>query len=136
MDFALLGICYDKTQTLRRGASQAPSFLRAVFPKMETFIFGVELTDSFIEDIGDVDGESIEELTAKVKEKLDSTKAFPIIMGGEHTVTLAGVRAVKPDKVVVMDAHPDCEESDGHDGVVKSSLTRWELRTSYSMASG
>ena len=119
MDFALLGIPYDKSQTLRKGASQAPAFLRAVFPKLETFIFGIEISDSFIEDLGNVDAGSIDDMADEVRAKLNSTKNFPIIIGGDHTVTLAGVRAVKPDKVVVMDAHPDCEDSDGHDGVVR-----------------
>lgn len=114
-----MGVCFDKTQGLRRGAGQAPSFLRAVFPKLETFIFGVELGNSFIEDLGDVEADSLEEMVREVGSRLRGTKKLPIIMGGEHTITLAGVKAVRPDKVVVMDAHPDCEDSAGHDGIVR-----------------
>ncbi|MEM5804782.1 MAG: arginase family protein [Candidatus Aenigmatarchaeota archaeon] len=119
MDFALLGLRFDKTQTLRKGAGEAPKIIRAVFPKLENYIFGVDLSESFIEDMGDIGGKDIEELTAMARAKLGSTKRFPILIGGEHTVTLAGVRAVKPDFVVVMDAHADCEKSDGHDGIVR-----------------
>jgi len=119
MDFALLGICYDRTQTLRKGAADAPKIIRAVFSKLENYIFGVDLSDSFIEDLGDVKAKDMADVIEEVQNKLSQSKGLPILIGGEHTVTLAGVRAVKPDFVVVMDAHADCEKSDGHDGVVR-----------------
>jgi arginase family enzyme len=118
-DFALLGLRYDKTQTLRRGAGKAPPILRKVFPKLETYIFGVDLTASSLDDLGDVTTSSEKELHQQTAVRLASTKKFPIILGGEHSVSLAAVKALKPDKVVILDAHPDCEASDGHNGVTR-----------------
>ncbi len=108
MDFSLIGIPYDETQTLRKGASKAPDILRNIFHKMETYINGVDLTESFIEDLGNIK-----------KEEFKKPKKFPIILGGEHTITKHCVKELKPETVVVFDAHPDCEDSDGHTGVVR-----------------
>jgi agmatinase len=41
--------------------------------------------------------------------------AVPLLVGGEHTVSVAGVRAVEPDTVVCLDAHLDLrDEYDGN----------------------
>lgn len=118
-DFALLGLCFDKTQTLRRGAAKAPPLLRKAFPKLETYIYGVDLAALSLEDLGDIKTQSFNELSQQAAVRLASTKRFPIILGGEHTVSLAAVKALKPDNVVVLDAHLDCEASEGHDGVTR-----------------
>ena len=120
MDFALLGICYDRTQTFRRGSAKGPQILRSIFPKLETYIRGIDLTDSaFIKDLGDIHPETLEQLMSQTSAKLRGLKQFPIILGGEHTVTLGAVKELKPDVLVVLDAHPDCEDSNGHNGVVR-----------------
>ena len=122
MDFAIIGVPYDKTQTLRKGAALGPKILRRVFPKLETYIFGVELTEqAFLHDLGDVKGKNLIDIEDEIRRKLRATKKrpFPILLGGEHTITAAGVEVVKPDKVVVFDAHADCEDSKGHDGIVR-----------------
>ncbi len=110
MDFTLIGVPYDKTQTFRKGASKAPEMIRGIFDKLETFIDGVDLTEHFVEDLGDVSKEQISDL---------QIKGFPIILGGEHTITEWMVDRLKPENVVVFDAHPDCEDSEGHDGVIR-----------------
>lgn len=53
--------------------------------------------------------------------------AVPLILGGEHTVTLAGVRAVEPDVFVCLDAHLDLRsEYDGNE-LSHATLTRHAL---------
>ena len=42
MDFTLLGIAFGKTQTFRKGAEAGPDYLRQAFPKLETFVNGIE----------------------------------------------------------------------------------------------
>ncbi|MBU3896333.1 MAG: arginase family protein [Nanoarchaeota archaeon] len=110
MDFTLIGLPYDETQTFRKGASKAPDMIRSIFPKLETFVNGVDLTEHFIEDLGNLTKEQLS--TANI------TK-FPIFIGGEHTVTEWAVDKLKPKNVVIFDAHPDCEDSGKHDGVTK-----------------
>ena len=121
MDFAILGLPYDKTQTLRKGAADAPEELRKVFPKLETFIFGIDLTEkAFFKDLGDIHAADIKAMDKAIFEKLDDAEGkFPILLGGEHTVTAAAVKAIKPEKVVIFDAHADCENSETHTGVTR-----------------
>jgi len=108
MDFTLIGIPYDKTQTFRKGAARAPDMIRGIFPKLETYINGVDLTEHFIEDFGNI---SIDD---EIK-----TDNFPIILGGDHSITVPMVKQIKPENVLILDAHPDCEESEGHDGIAR-----------------
>jgi len=134
MDFALIGIPLDKSQTLRKGAAKAPTILRKVFPKLETFIFGVDLAEAaFISDLGNTYGRNAAEAESEIKEMLSGAKkkAFPIFLGGDHSVTYAAASAVRPDKVVVFDAHADCENSDGHDGVVRRLTEKFGAKNVY-----
>ena len=117
MDFILVGIPFDGSQTFRKGSAKGPDALRKIFPKLETFVSGVNLAENaFIEDAGDFERE---------KFSLKSGK-FPIIIGGDHSITRFAVPAIaasqpynKPKSVLVFDAHPDCEDSDGHDGFTR-----------------
>ncbi|MDD5416458.1 MAG: arginase family protein [Candidatus Aenigmarchaeota archaeon] len=110
MDFNLIGLPYDRTQTFRKGTSRAPDMFRSIFPKLETYVNGVDLTEHFIEDLGN--------LTKEELQGANITK-FPIVIGGEHTVTEWIVDKLKPKNVIIFDAHPDCELSEGHDGVTR-----------------
>ncbi len=49
---------------------------------------------------------TIERLRQVCEEIVDDGKK-PVILGGEHSLSLAGVRAAKPDSVLVLDAHAD-----------------------------
>jgi len=123
MDFALIGIPYDKSQTLRKGAAKAPAILRKVFSKLETFIFGIDLTEqAFVKDLGDTDAEE-----AEIKEMMGNAKenSVPIFLGGDHSITYSAACAVRPDKVVIFDAHADCEDTDAHDGVVRRLVEKF-----------
>ncbi len=108
MDFVLIGLPYDETQTFRKGAAKAPNMIRGIFPKLETYINGVDLTEHFIEDFGNIN----------INDKIETEK-FPIILGGEHSITVNCVEQLKPEAVLILDAHPDCEESKGHDGTAR-----------------
>ncbi len=122
MNFGLLGICFDKTQTCRKGAAKAPLIIRKTFPKMETFISGIDLAEKgFINDLGNIRPKDIDNMIKETRTKLENTKNFPIILGGEHTTSFAVVKSLpRINSFVCFDAHPDCENSEGHDGVARN----------------
>ncbi len=125
MDFTLLGIAFGKTQTFRKGAEAGPDYLRRAFPKLETFVSGIDLAqEAFIKDLGNISGETIDELRVKVASKLTIQRGFPIILGGEHTITIPAVENIRPQNLVVFDAHPDCEDSGGHDGFLRALIEK------------
>ncbi len=110
MHFILFGIPYDGSQTFRKGAAKAPMVLRKIFPKLETHVSGIDLAkEAFIEDAGDVEREKFSLKNGK----------FPIILGGDHSITRFTAPAIKPRSILVFDAHPDCEDSEKHDGFAR-----------------
>lgn len=120
MKFELLGICYDKTQTLRKGASKAPDMIRKTFPKLETYLNGIDLSEkAFIKDLGNIYPKTFEELLNQTKNKLKNSE-FPLILGGEHTISYAAIKSLQHIKsFVCLDAHPDCENTNNHNAVVR-----------------
>ncbi len=117
----IFGAPFDSTTSYRPGTRFASSAMRNESFGIETFSAyqDKDLLDTKIFDAGDLElvfgnPESalndIEELTAKI---LDDGK-FPIMIGGEHLVTLGTVRAVfekYPDlHIVHFDAHADLRE--------------------------
>jgi len=55
-------------------------------------------------DAGDIKAKNYEELKNKLKIDFKGT---PIIMGGEHLITLPVIEALKPENVLIFDAHAD-----------------------------
>jgi len=108
MDFSLIGVTYDGTQTFRKGAARAPKLLREMFPRIETFVNGVDLEEkAFFRDLGDV----------KDASKMPEMKGIPIILGGEHSITVACAKKLGINNVVIFDAHVDCSPKDSHENV-------------------
>ncbi len=116
----VLGIEYDESQTFRKGAAKFPELFWKTLPRLETFVNGVELSDEcFFNNMGNFVPEHVGDIKRKV-EKIDK---FPLILGGDHSISYYTFSVLKEkmriDKFVVLDAHPDCEESYGHDGVTR-----------------
>lgn len=109
MDFEVLGILLDR-KLYCRGSQNAPIEIRRIFPQMETFISQVDLEEHGFVDLGNILPKSYKEMIAEAKIKLDHK--FPVIIGGDHSVSYVGVKATKPKVFVSFDAHPDCEEGD------------------------
>ena len=126
MDFALLGIKYDRSQTFIKGASRAPEIIRNILPKIETYVSGIELTDrAFFDDLGNITPRDNSDLINQIFVVLSRAKGFPLIIGGDHSVTYPCAKTLDPGYVVVVDAHPDCEEGEGHDSVVRRLIEKF-----------
>lgn len=113
-DYVILGVPFDWTSTYRSGARFAPQAIREASINIESYSFRVDLDveDLRIHDLGDLHvsimaEETLRRLELIVKELLEAKKT-PIILGGEHTITLGAARALGEDfSLVSFDAHLD-----------------------------
>jgi agmatinase len=122
-DLVVLGIPFDRKSSFLRGAAGGPAAVRAVStsrcynPETE---LGVDLSqDGVLVDGGDVamdDGveASFGAMRRAVGDVL-AKGARPIILGGDHSITLPVVQALgekyRPLDVLHFDAHPDLYDS-------------------------
>ena len=117
----LYGAPYDSTTSYRPGARFGPAAIRHESYGLETYspYQNADLTDFDVFDSGDLElcfGSSesaLADIEARAAEILRDGK-FPLLLGGEHLVTLGAVRAaVKkyPDlHIVHFDAHADLRD--------------------------
>ncbi|GAB3423196.1 agmatinase [Haloparvum alkalitolerans] len=118
--YVVVGAPLDATTTFQPGTRFGPDRIRRF---SETFDDYDRRTDSRfsalgVHDAGDVapwdDVESyLDHLAGELRAAVIDD-AVPLALGGEHTVTHAGVDAVEPDALVVLDAHLDLR--DAYDG--------------------
>lgn len=115
--YVVFGAPLDATASQRSGSRFAPGALRQASLYMETYSLrtGLDLPDVSVADVGDLRGLESSEISlekiSKATRAISSSKKTPIMLGGEHTVTLGALRAVKPDLVVDLDAHMDLRDS-------------------------
>ncbi len=123
--FVILGICYERTTSHRKGTASAPDHIRDESYNFETYNqrLDVDLDDLEICDLGNIEPECIEEVEKKAAPyiiEIMKQKALSIFMGGEHSITAPVLKAIiKADelkqltgmKFVCIDAHLDFRES-------------------------
>jgi len=115
--YALLGVPLDVTSTYRTGARFGPTAIRQASLNIETYSFRSNFDSEFLRliDLGDLhvssDPEKTTNMLGLVVKDLLVAKKMPIIIGGEHTITLGVLKGLisKPQKtaMVVFDAHLD-----------------------------
>lgn len=118
--YVLIGVPFDHTSTYRAGSRFAPRAIREASFNIETYSLrtGVDIERVPIHDAGDlhvVDDvtETLKRLTSVVADVISSRK-MPILIGGEHTITLGIIRALpKSVGVVILDAHGDLRDEYG-----------------------
>jgi len=115
--YVVVGVPFDVTSTFRTGARFAPSAIREASLNIETYSFqsNFDVEDLKIHDLGDLHATSnvketlmrIERVTQELLEK----GKIPVIVGGEHTITLGAVKAAnkiyKNLGIISLDAHLD-----------------------------
>jgi len=116
-DFVLFGVPYDSTSSFRPGSRFGPRAMREVSANLETWSWrtGVDYESVRLHDLGDlsvVHGDSAETIrrVEETVEDIKGTRKVPILLGGEHSVTLGAVRAFKDATVVSFDAHFDLRD--------------------------
>ncbi len=119
--FVVLGAPFDSTSSFRSGARFAPSAIRQAAQNLETYSFraGVDVEEYLPADVGDVavvHGDALETVkrVEKVVSDLLSERKIPIVLGGEHTVSIGSIKAaaqhISGMCLLVMDAHADLRD--------------------------
>lgn len=134
----LFGAPFDGTTSLVPGARFGPRRIREVSDGIETYspMLDRDLEDTRFYDHGDLElpfgnpGVALERIEQFLHTIFDSGR-MPLMLGGEHLVTLPAVRAARaahPDLVVVqLDAHADLREeylgeADSHATVMRRTV--------------
>jgi len=132
-EYALVGAPLDRSTSFRPGARFGPRRVRHHAQGFDDYDHhtGLRFTDLAVYDHGDV-GPTAD--PAEYLQFLEGTLgdfrgegATPLLVGGEHTVTVAGVRAVDPDVFVCLDAHLDLRESYAGDELSHATVTHHAL---------
>ena len=116
-DYVILGVPFDVTSTYRTGARFGPDAIRQASLNIETYSFrtGVDVEDLRIHDLGDLhvstDTKKTLKRTALVVKEIVGAGKIPVMIGGEHTITLGAIaglgNAVQKTAVLSFDAHLD-----------------------------
>lgn len=117
----VFGAPLDLTESFRIGTRLAPQRIRQVSDVLETYSPGLDrdLEDLRLADAGDLDleGKSLSEALGAIEQTVARLRAvgLPIMLGGEHTVSLPAFNAMKrvyPDAMLLqLDAHLDLREA-------------------------
>ncbi|RQD80788.1 MAG: agmatinase [Methanocalculus sp. MSAO_Arc2] len=114
--YVIFGVPYDGTTTYKPGTRFGPKAIREVSYNFEPYMpqYDLDLADVPFCDLGDMYTESDPEA---VTDQVEDTVAMilgdgkvPVMLGGEHSITIGAVRAVRPDWYVVCDAHLDFQD--------------------------
>lgn len=120
-DIVLFGAPFDSTTSFRPGARFGSSAIRHESFGLETYspYQDKDLTDYNVFDSGDIElcfgsaGKALEDIEERARTILSDNK-LPLLIGGEHLVTLGSVRAVYekyPDlHIIHFDAHADLRD--------------------------
>jgi len=117
---AIVGVPYDNSSTFRRGSALAPQAIRWASQSIETYspVLRRDLDSLPFADHGDLDlgGLSPEAMVEAVRSRVAGfdRSTLPVLLGGEHTLTLGAVRALQDHHgdlaVLQLDAHTDLRD--------------------------
>lgn len=121
-DFVIVGAPLDVSTSFQPGTRFGPDRIRRFAQGFEDYDqhTGTRFTACSVHDYGDIrawdDAREYLDYLAGVLGDIRNEDSIPLLLGGEHTVTVAGVEAVDPDVFVTLDAHLDLREDlDGNE---------------------
>ncbi len=111
--YVYLGAPFEATTSFRKGTKFAPQRVRELSYGSESYHpeADVDVSEEGVHDAGDMDvWNDVEDwlsyADARLSDLVEDGKT-PVVVGGEHTVSVAGARAADIDCFVVFDAHLD-----------------------------
>ncbi len=112
--YVVFGVPFDGTSSFRRGSRLAPDTVRLAYDNLESFEFsyGVDFPSAAICDMGNLQvGEDVSEMVDTVESVIGTimrSGKVPVMLGGEHSVTVGAVRNLPADTImIIIDAHSD-----------------------------
>ncbi|WP_276258369.1 arginase family protein [Haloglomus litoreum] len=130
--YVLVGAPLDRSTSFRPGTRFGPDQVRRYARGFEDYDHHTDtgFSDCEVHDAGDIEpwadaDDYLDFLADQLRDARDD--ATPLLVGGEHTVSIAGVRAIEPDVFVCLDAHLDLREELGGDPLSHSTVTRHAL---------
>jgi arginase family enzyme len=96
----LIGLPFDRNYAERPGQSLGPLYFRLSWELMQPYP---------VRDIGNIVCGSWEDFKKRVKYTVPKLGKF-VAIGGDHSVTIPIIDALRPKKVVIFDAHKDMED--------------------------
>lgn len=132
-EYAIIGAPLDATTSFQPGTRFGPRELRHVAQSFEDYDQHTKssFSDLGVHDHGDIHptddvAEYLDFLRGAIVE-YDDEGTVPLVLGGEHTVTIAALRALDPDTFVCLDAHLDLRESYAGNPLSHATVTHHAL---------
>ncbi|WP_136716083.1 agmatinase [Halorientalis salina] len=131
--YVVVGAPLDASTTFQPGTRFGPRRVRHFAESFDDYDHHTDqhFTDLSVHDHGDVhptdDAEEYLQFLGGALSDIRDEAAVPLTIGGEHTVTVAGVRAVDPDVFVCLDAHLDLREEYAGNPLNHATVTRHAL---------
>jgi agmatinase len=131
--YAVVGAPLDASTTFRPGTRFGPRRVRHFSEPFDDYDHRTDrhFTDLAVHDHGDVgaagDPAEFLEFLAGTLADYRADGVVPLTVGGEHTVTVAGLRACQPDVYVCLDAHLDLYEEYAGDPLSHATVTSHAL---------
>jgi agmatinase len=130
--FIIIPVPYDSTVSYRSGSRYGPHSILDASRNVE--LFDIELEDEpykkgvfTLNEVEPVRGnvlETLDEIDRVTKDVIQRGK-IPVVIGGEHTITVGAVKSLPRDVVVVdLDAHSDLRDSYQGDAFCHASTMR------------
>lgn len=115
--FVLFGVPLDETTVSRPGSRYGPAAMRAATVNFDTYSerADVDLEDVKIHDLGDIliaygnIQETLRRVGLILSDLLNAHK-IPVMLGGEHTITLGAAKGFEDAAVLDFDAHMDARD--------------------------
>ena len=131
----LLGCPYDGTASFRPGARFAPTAIRQASQGLETYSPDLDrdLEDICFQDLGDLElpfanQSQVFAMIRRQVNKILESKGIPLILGGEHTISIPVVSEIlsqQPSlKIIQLDAHLDLRDDYLGDKICHATVMR------------
>lgn len=117
--FVIFGAPFDSTTSFRSGQRFGPNRIREASSTLERFIYErkMNVKEAGLHDMGDLEStvnpEKMKGEVAEAVRKLLKDRKFPIMLGGEHSVTIGASESLHAvdASVLFLDAHSDFRTS-------------------------